>query len=470
MKKLIGLTVMMIMAVELMAGCGGNNTESEETTSDQEPTESTSLEVESSEETRRADVTPGNFSGDATISETVMLDEGGVKITATGLNYGSYDAELEVTIENNSGKNLNFICGSLGYSCNSINGYMIDDGYLNCDIANGKKSNESISFSYDSLMLYGINEIADIEIGFSMKDDDYKYTYSSPCRVTTSIFDAHDYDKDYYIESITSTDTMSIYDYDVACFSQDTLYDENGIRLLSSALIQDGDDGDSLLLELENTTGSVIYTATSDIAINGLIIPGSTLSYDAINPGKRCIVDVDISYVLDSQHQSSYGINDIGSIALSLSQYDADGSEITDKTAIEITVPGAKNEYDASGTEVYSNNGLRIVAKSIIDGSSEYDDDIYVLLLAENKSGRTLTISDVYDSLSVNGYMTDYSCYSIEITDNSCAVLEIELWESSLEDNDITSASDIEDVEIQFEIESGRDLIDSPIVTISSNQ
>lgn len=29
--------------------------------------------------------------------------------------------------------------GSLGYSCNSVNGYMVNDGYLNCDVANGKK-------------------------------------------------------------------------------------------------------------------------------------------------------------------------------------------------------------------------------------------------------------------------------------------------------------------------------------------
>ena len=95
------------------------------------------------------------FGTTATLDETVMVDEGGVTITATGLTYTAYSADLELTIENNSGKNLSFVSGSLGYSCNSINGYMVEDGYLNCDVANGKKANESISFGYDALMLYG---------------------------------------------------------------------------------------------------------------------------------------------------------------------------------------------------------------------------------------------------------------------------------------------------------------------------
>ena len=116
------------------------------------------------------DESQGLFNVNATLNETVLVDDGGVKITATGLTYTAYSADLALTIENNSGKDLSFVSGSMGYSCNSINGYMVNDGYLNCDVANGKKANDTISFSYDALMLYGINEIADMEIGFSMTE------------------------------------------------------------------------------------------------------------------------------------------------------------------------------------------------------------------------------------------------------------------------------------------------------------
>ena len=154
-----------------------------------------------------------------------MVDENGVKITATGLNYTDYSVDLELSIENSSGKDLSFSSGTVGYHCNSINGYMVSDGYLNCDVADGKKANETISFSYDALMLYGIDEIADMEIGFSMSDDDYNDTYSGPRQVKTSAFDAHDYGKDHYQETITSRAAMNTYDYDMTYFSQDPLYE-----------------------------------------------------------------------------------------------------------------------------------------------------------------------------------------------------------------------------------------------------
>lgn len=63
--------------------------------------------------------------------------------------------------------------------------------------------------------------------------------------------------------------------------------------------------------------------------------------------------------------------------------------------------------------------------------------------------------------------MTDYSYYSKVLADGECAVLEIKLWESSLEDNKIASASDVKEVEVGFEIKEGRNSFDEPTITIS---
>ena len=46
------------------------------------------------------------FNRNAALDETVLVDDGGIKITATGLTYTDYSAELALTIENNSGKDL----------------------------------------------------------------------------------------------------------------------------------------------------------------------------------------------------------------------------------------------------------------------------------------------------------------------------------------------------------------------------
>lgn len=450
-----------------LAACGNNNVEPGGTTLSSSQSNNSSSEIKPDEPPKQNDEKLGAFSKTATLVETVMVDEGGVKITATGLSYNNYAVELELTIENNSGKDLSFISGSMGYSCNSVNGYMVTDGYLNCDVANGKKENDSISFSYDAMMLYGINEIADIEIGFDISDEDYNHTYTGPRQVKTSVFDSHDYSKDFYQETITSRAAMNTFTYDITYFSQDNLYNESGIKLLSSGLMINKNGNTVLLLELENTTSDTVYISTSDIALNGLIVTSSTWSSDAINAGKCCIVDIEISSVLDSEYWVIYGINTIGSISLTLTQRNFDGNNITKEVPVNIVVSNSKSEFDTSGTEVYNTNGLRIVSKTVIEDSSEYSADMYVLLLAENNSGKTLSIDDVYDSLSVNGFMTDYSYYSKELRNGESTVLEIKLWESSLEDNKISSVSDVKEVELGLEIKESRNIIDTPVIKIS---
>lgn len=472
MKKVKSLFLTLSLMLSL-AACGGN-AELPDGTAGSQQAESESQDNKTqdsvpSDKPESSDKKTGGFSKNATLEETVMVDEGGVKITATGLNYTDYAVELELIIENNTEKNLSFISGSLGYCCNSVNGYMINSGYLNCDVASGKKANDFISFKYDGLMLYGINEIADMEIGFDISDEDYNDTYTGPRQVKTSAFTSHDYSTDYYQAAIASRAVMHTYGYDIKHFSQDTLYDDNGVKLISSGLFVNRDGDTMLLLELENTTSDMVDMVTSDIALNGLVVESYSLSRCTINPGKRGIVDVNLSDVFATEYWSAYGINEIGSVSLSLSQRDSEGTSITDAVPVEVVVPNVKAEYDSSGEEVYNQGGLSIVAKTILENSSEYIDDLNVLLLAENNSGKTLSVHDVYNSLSVNGFMTDYSYYSKEIENGQSAALVIKLRESSLEDNKIASVSEIKEVEIGFEIKEGYTTIDEAVINIPFN-
>lgn len=459
----------MLLATALLAALAAcsNPTAPDDSGTGQPPTESGVLaDTPADDTTEQSDESLGLFRTDVTLAETVLVDENGVKITATGLAYTAYSVDLELTIENNSGKDLSFVSGSLGYSCNSVNGYMIDVGYLNCDVANGKKANDAISFGYDALMLYGINEIADIEIGISMTDNDYNTTYTGPRQVKTSATETHDYDTNYYQDTITSRAAMNTYGYEMIHFSQDVLYDQGGVKLLSSGVMNNRDGETALLLELENTTDNMVYLSTSDISINGLLVNSSIWSSDAINPGKRCIVDVDLSSVLDTAYWSVYGITRVGTVSLSLGQHNTDGIEISAETPIKIVIPDVDTSFDETGTAVYNSGGLKIMLKTIVKDPSDYSSDLHVLLLAENSSGKTLTIEDAYGSLSVNGFMTDYSYYSQELGNGQSAVIELKLWESSLADNQISSVSDIQEIEFGLEIKEGYTTMDEPTLTL----
>ena len=164
-----------------------------------------------------------------TIEETVLVDESDVKITATKLEVTGTAAEITLTLENNSDKSLTFH-SSKDYG-NAVNGYMIDGGYLNTDVAAGKKSRETVKFSLDELSLYGITDIASIELGFCIEDENYdEYLRTAPIHLDTSLAGSVDETADTYLAAITSDSLASALNYTLDYAAQDALYDAAGIR------------------------------------------------------------------------------------------------------------------------------------------------------------------------------------------------------------------------------------------------
>ena len=234
----------LLAAVMLLSACSG--TAPEGISSSGQPGKSESGTVSA----RPSGGDPVQFDPSATLEETVLVDESDVKITATGLKYTAYDVKLSLAIENNSDQNLSFYSGTLGYSCNSVNGYMVDDGYLNADIAAGKKSNETVSFSVDELTLLGISDIADIELGFHITADRYNdYLLTGPRQLRTSIADSYDYKADTYRQSIV--DNISALGSTVDCDSEEVVFDQKGIRVVSQTLVTNSSGKQALLVEAE---------------------------------------------------------------------------------------------------------------------------------------------------------------------------------------------------------------------------
>lgn len=453
MRKIISLLLVLLLVFSLVA-CGNTN----ESNSTDTPTSTPTADSETSgnetptDDESHIDFEPREFKKTATIEETVLVDESGVKITAKELTYSNYAAELILVIENNSDKDLSFIANSVGYSCNSINGYMIPEGYLNCDVAAGKKANDTISIGYDTLMLYGIYEIADIEIGFDISDDDYNHTYTGPRTIQTTAVDSYNYETPYYRENIASKESQAEYDYSVPYFSADAVYEESGLVIASQAVMENKDGESILLLEVVNTTDEIVGVSTTNIDINGLRVCDSTWSYDSINPGKTAIVDIDLSSVLEPEYWEIYGIAEVGNVALKISFKDGDSNEVANPAHISIDIPGAESTFSMEGTEIYNDNGIRIVSKGVFADPSEYSDDLHILLVAENTSGKTLALHDVYDSLSINDYMATYSFYTTTMEDGSYVMIDILLWGYGLDDINISEPSEVKTVEFSLSI------------------
>ena len=175
MKRIIAVILSLLLALSFAAcGSGGDQSAGSEQTQEAETAEP------------KAVGELPEFSKSATIEETVLLDQDGLRITATGLSYSSYAADIELLIENESAEDYEIISESLGYSCNAINDCMVTDGYMLCEVNAGMKAKETISFSYDEMLLSGITEIGSIELGFDVSGSGGTEYKTGPLELTTS--------------------------------------------------------------------------------------------------------------------------------------------------------------------------------------------------------------------------------------------------------------------------------------------
>ena len=412
------------------------------------------------------------FSQVGTIEQTVLVDEAGIKITATGLTYTDYAVELNLLIENNTEQDLEFLGSTLGYAINSVNGVMVGDGYLSCDVAAGKKANDTMSFSYDNLMTYGITEIADIEVGIYTSDGDWQTEdfYSGPRRVQTQLASSYDYATDAYQQAIASKELQERFEYTVPSIKTDVLYDQAGVTLLSQALIVNRDGEPALMLELVNNSPDIVRVTTSDISINGLQVYGSgTWSGDSIAPGKRCVVDLRLSRLLEDAFWDAYGLSDVASVGLTLGLKNANGDPLVEPTPLALALTGGVGGFNPNGAEVYNNGaGLRIVYKGLIDSPESYSSGVYALFLVENTSGQPIDASIDSSSGSANGFMLSMYSWSARIPDGCSSAAIAQIMGSSLEDNGIASAGEITDLGLTFELRTPDYVtIDEPTLAIS---
>ena len=461
MKKQLSLILVICMMISLLAACGTDGKAPAGTTEGQtEQTQPTAA-------TQAVQTTLPELSQDAVIEETVLVDEENVKITATALNYGRHGAEVELLIENNSEKNLSFICESLGYSANAINGFMAEDGYLNSEVAAGKKARETVSFSNQMMTLYGIREIADIELGFDISDEDYNHFYTGPRQLRTSAFEAHDYSTDYFQASITDPAIQQAVRFQLPWFSTDTIYDENGIRVCAAGLMVNKNEEQFLMLELENNTNQTVTVEASDVIFNGLAVYDYSCGYITLTPGNRGLLDVELSAVFEPDRRELFGVREIGSVGLSLRQSEQGGEEISPKIPIRMQMSENVEAIDLSGTEVLNADGLRIISKGIVEDSSSYSKDLHALLLVENNTGAPIRVDEQYESLSVNGMMTDDYFQGTLIENGMSGVVDITLEERSLEKNKIAAPEDVTELEIGIEVWQERDIVSEQTLHIT---
>ena len=192
------------------------------------------------------------------ITEQVLIDEDGIKVTAKGYENDSIWGEgVKLLVENNSDKDVTVGCDAL-----IVNNYMISD-LFSSSVAAGKKANETLHFSSSDLEAAGIAPVGQIEIYFY---------FSNP--------------KTYMIEKRLDPVTIKTSEF----ANMDTtpndagkeLLNRDGVRIVGKYVDEKSFWGASILLYVENKTGKKISVACDDVSINGFMVTGyfSSTLYD----------------------------------------------------------------------------------------------------------------------------------------------------------------------------------------------
>ncbi|NBI81654.1 hypothetical protein D3Z48_06070 [Clostridiaceae bacterium] len=305
MKKILSLLLALTVVLSL-AACGGSSDDVQQpvsTDASQPDTQPDDPEIEPDNEQ-----SPPDEEKAASISEQVLLDESGLKITANGLESGFMGAEVKLLIENNSDQNLTFQVRNV-----SANGYMVDTMF-SPDVAAGKKANETITLLASDLNLCGIETIADIELSFHIftTEEWEDYLNSDTVQIKTSAADGFSYEYD---------------------DSGELLYEGNGIRIITKGLASDASFlGSGLLLYIENNSDQPITVQSRDLSVNGFMVDGM-LSEDVM-PGKKANTELTLpDYELEEN-----GITAVSDLEFSFHIFNANSwDDITDTDKISLT-------------------------------------------------------------------------------------------------------------------------------------
>lgn len=239
---------------------------------------------------------------DVTLAETVLFDQDGIRITATGLSTDSlFGPELNLLVENDSAQN---IVVQPNYCM--VNGYMMD-GLLSADVAAGKKANDTLDFLSNALARCGIETITDIELDLVVSDGDSWQTLYEIGPVILQTSAAGQY---------TQT-------YDD---SGEEIYNQNGIRVVAKS-VNDDLFGMGIKFYLENNTDKAVIVNADNVSVNGYMM--TDLFYSDLAPRSHA---VDTLTLLGSELEDNH-IDTITDAELSLQITDADYYQTIDSTA-----------------------------------------------------------------------------------------------------------------------------------------
>lgn len=288
--KLVALVLSVMTASSVLFGCGSSAEPQKNIVASGDATETGEA---AKSETTGSNTEVAQSSSDERIEEKVLVDQDGIKITATEyVTDGIMGDGIKLLVENNSDTDYTIGCDAL-----AVNDYMITD-LFSADVSAGKKSNEIMYLSSSELKAAGIDTVGKVEMYFHAYDSNWDNLFQNVyAEIETSEFANMD--------TTPNDEGME-------------LYNENGIRIVGKTVDENSFWGTAILLYIENTSGKNVGISVDNMSINGFMMTPyfSTTVYD----GKKSI---DAITILSSDLEQN-NIDSVDQVELKFHLYNAD--------------------------------------------------------------------------------------------------------------------------------------------------
>ena len=198
------------------------------------------------------------------IEPTVLLDQDGVKVTATGFNTDLFGSSLRLEIENNSDTDIMVTCERF-----LVNNYSSSGG-LYSTVAAGESMEDTLYLPLETLVEVGVEYIGQMEIQLKISEEE---TYSEisvgePVIIRTSDYGAK---------------------WDVVPEGEE-IYNDNGVRIVFLGVSMEESWGDietQFDFYFENNGDRTVSISSETFAINGIDV-GAWI-YVTVPAGKRAL-------------------------------------------------------------------------------------------------------------------------------------------------------------------------------------
>lgn len=332
--------------------------------------------------------------GEETIAETVMFQDGGITVTALGLQEDIMGRSVEVRVKNDTDKDVYLMVDEL-----EVNGVCISAfGYMETEARSEKT--DRIYLDQDQMSLLQIQLLA--TIGFQgarlVDEESYETLYTLDCTLVTDV------------------GQVTVPPVDV---TGQVLADEAGIRVVSKGLME-GSLSWQLPLLVENETSKALAFEVENLSINGYTVSNWTNEALSANAMKLCVVEMYESTLAEQ------GIDKIRELTFDLILTDPETyKEILRVDGCQVLVDEGMGDVDVepqdptdTPTEVYGatlaetlafdQDGIRVT----FTGLSEDWTGVYIKVSMENQSDKNVYMA--IDGLVVNGiFLSAYD--SVEV-------------------------------------------------------